>query len=156
MAKRKTKYYVVWQGLAPGVYETWETCKAQVHGQKGAKYKSFPTREEAEQAFKNGPEAYWGIASLQSEIHKTSASATGQPIRESLAVDAACSGNPGNMEYRGVYTATGQEIFHPHARLPCFVIKKGFSHFFGAVNLRICHFPRPCIVFPLSRAALMF
>ena len=112
MAKRKTKYYVVWQGLAPGVYETWEMCKAQVHGQKGAKYKSFPTREEAEQAFKNGPEAYWGIASPQGEIHKTSASATGQPILESLAVDAACSGNPGNMEYRGVYTATGQEIFH--------------------------------------------
>ena len=28
------------------------------------------------------------------------------------ASDAACSGNPGDMEYRGVYTATGQEIFH--------------------------------------------
>ena len=36
----------------------------------------------------------------------------GKPINESLAVDAACSGNPGDMEYRGVYTATGQEIFH--------------------------------------------
>ena len=36
----------------------------------------------------------------------------GNPINESLAVDAACSGNPGDMEYRGVYTATGQEIFH--------------------------------------------
>lgn len=29
-----------------------------------------------------------------------------------LAVDAACSGNPGPMEYRGVYLLTGQEIFH--------------------------------------------
>ena len=29
-----------------------------------------------------------------------------------LAVDAACSGNPGPMEYRGVYLMTGQEIFH--------------------------------------------
>ena len=28
------------------------------------------------------------------------------------AVDAACSGNPGPMEYRGVYLLTGQEIFH--------------------------------------------
>jgi ribonuclease HI len=27
-------------------------------------------------------------------------------------VDAACSGNPGQMEYRGVYLATGEEIFH--------------------------------------------
>ena len=31
---------------------------------------------------------------------------------DALAVDAACSGNPGPMEYRGVYLATGQEIFH--------------------------------------------
>ena len=29
-----------------------------------------------------------------------------------LAVDAACSGNPGPMEYRGVDLATGQEVFH--------------------------------------------
>lgn len=29
-----------------------------------------------------------------------------------LAVDAACSGNPGPMEYRGVYLLTGQQIFH--------------------------------------------
>lgn len=31
---------------------------------------------------------------------------------EALAVDAACSGNPGMMEYRGVYLATGKEVFH--------------------------------------------
>ena len=31
---------------------------------------------------------------------------------ESLAVDAACSGNPGPMEYRGVYLRTGQVVFH--------------------------------------------
>lgn len=30
----------------------------------------------------------------------------------SLAVDAACSGNPGAMEYRGVHVASRQEIFH--------------------------------------------
>lgn len=28
------------------------------------------------------------------------------------AVDAACSGNPGPMEYRGVDLATGEQIFH--------------------------------------------
>ncbi len=28
------------------------------------------------------------------------------------AVDAACSGNPGPMEYRGIDLATGQQIFH--------------------------------------------
>lgn len=29
-----------------------------------------------------------------------------------IAVDAACSGNPGRMEYRGVFVANGQEMFH--------------------------------------------
>ena len=27
-------------------------------------------------------------------------------------MDAACSGNPGMMEYRGVYIGTGEEVFH--------------------------------------------
>ncbi len=31
---------------------------------------------------------------------------------EAIAVDAACSGNPGPMEYRGVHLPTGKEIFH--------------------------------------------
>lgn len=31
---------------------------------------------------------------------------------EALAVDAACSGNPGAMEYRGIYLKTGQQVFH--------------------------------------------
>lgn len=33
-------------------------------------------------------------------------------INEAIAVDAACSGNPGPMEYRGIYLRTGKEIFH--------------------------------------------
>lgn len=31
---------------------------------------------------------------------------------DAWAVDAACSGNPGPMEYRGIDLATGQVIFH--------------------------------------------
>ena len=31
---------------------------------------------------------------------------------QAIAVDAACSGNPGQMEYRGVYMRTGKQIFH--------------------------------------------
>lgn len=41
------KFYAVQQGKVPGVYRTWEECKAQVHGYSGAVYKSFPTAEEA-------------------------------------------------------------------------------------------------------------
>ena len=35
----------------------------------------------------------------------------GKPDLESISVDAACSGNPGVMEYQGVDTRTGQLIF---------------------------------------------
>lgn len=31
---------------------------------------------------------------------------------DAWAVDAACSGNPGPMEYRGIDLATGAEVFH--------------------------------------------
>lgn len=42
------KYYAVRKGKKPGIYTDWETCKAQVHGFKGAIYKSFTSLKEAE------------------------------------------------------------------------------------------------------------
>lgn len=42
------KYYAVQIGKTPGVYDTWEECKAQIEGVKGAKYKSYPNKEDAE------------------------------------------------------------------------------------------------------------
>ena len=108
----KNKYYVVWKGLNPGVYDNWAECKMQVEGQD-AKYKSFETREEAAEAFEKGYSYYLKAASSAKAASNLAPQAPiGKPINESLAVDAACSGNPGDMEYRGVYTATGQEIFH--------------------------------------------
>ena len=53
----KSKYYVVWQGHQTGIFTDWETCRQQVQGVAGARYKSFPTRSEAESAFKSGPTA---------------------------------------------------------------------------------------------------
>jgi len=110
--KSKSKFYVVWKGLNPGIYEHWEECKLQVEGQEGAKYKAFDTREEALKAFENGFESYIKKTNTFKTKPLTSYSSSNKPILNSISVDAACSGNPGDMEYRGVYTATGQEIFH--------------------------------------------
>lgn len=41
------KFYAVRKGKTPGIYMTWDDCKAQVTGYSGAEYKSFPTIEEA-------------------------------------------------------------------------------------------------------------
>ena len=42
------KYYAVRIGKKPGIYRSWEECKAVVDGFSNARYKSFTTLEEAE------------------------------------------------------------------------------------------------------------
>lgn len=112
----KKKYYVVWNGVSPGIYDDWTQTKLQVQGYEGAKYKSFDSQEEAVEAFKKGYFEYLKKASTPKIAAKLTIDNTpagvNPPVWNSIAVDAACSGNPGNMEYRGVYTATGQELFH--------------------------------------------
>lgn len=106
----KQKFYVVWDGATPGIYTSWNDCLLQTKGYENAKYKSFETREEAEQAFSSSPYAYIG-KKAKTTISKPKAFPEAI-IENSLAVDAACSGNPGPMEYRGVHVASRQEIFH--------------------------------------------
>ena len=103
------KIYVVWQGVNPGIYSSWEECKAQVSGYENARYKSFASMEEAKKAYGENPWKHLNIKKAKDLAGEASAATI---IRESLAVDAACSGNPGLMEYRGVYVADGVEIFH--------------------------------------------
>ena len=100
----KNKFYVVWSGRNPGVFDRWEDCKNAVFGFAGAKYKGFPDRPSAERAFKEGPDNYWG-KDVAPNIGVSAAKE--QPARQAIAVDAACSGNPGKMEYQGVFVDFG-------------------------------------------------
>ena len=52
MAKKKKKYYVVWEGNNPGIYDTWAECQLQIKGYPNAKYKSFTTQDEAVDAYR--------------------------------------------------------------------------------------------------------
>ena len=54
----KQKFYVVWEGVTPGIYTSWTDCQLQIKGYEAAKYKSFDTREEAERALTMSPYAY--------------------------------------------------------------------------------------------------
>lgn len=107
----KQKFYVVWDGAEDGIYTSWEACQEAVSGYSGAKYKSFKTEAEAEEAFELGYEE-WSKKSPSGEVSEGQRGTAGAAINNSIAVDAACSGNPGKMEYRGVYLRTGKEIFH--------------------------------------------
>lgn len=108
----KQKFYVVWEGVTPGVYTSWTDCQLQIKGYEGAKYKSFDTREEAERALATSPYAYIGKNANKKSEKVSSETLPACVIDNSLAVDAACSGNPGPMEYRGVHIASRQEVFH--------------------------------------------
>ncbi|MCX6280725.1 MAG: viroplasmin family protein [Bacteroidetes bacterium] len=107
----KSKYYVVWNGRKPGIYEGWDNCKEQVAGFNGAKYKGFPTKDLALSAFSDDPRKYMEKGLQPSKKIICSNPLVGEPITDSICVDAACSGNPGVLEYRGVDTASGAELF---------------------------------------------
>lgn len=110
MSKKK-KYFVVWDGREPGIYKTWEECKKQTHGYDRAKFKGFETEMEARKAFLSPYIDYVSKKPEKPAMTTAQLEKYGKPVIESIAVDAACSGNPGMMEYRGVYTKTGEEIF---------------------------------------------
>ena len=101
----KQKFYVVWQGRQPGIYATWAEASAQVNGFSEAKYKSFATEAQARQAYQSGWQAYYGKRTPPPALPPN-------VIVDSVSVDAACDGSPGNLEYRGVETKTGRELFH--------------------------------------------
>lgn len=112
MTPRK-KFYVVWQGLSPGIYDSWEECQAQVEGFAGARYKAFPDIESATAAFRG---SYEDQASLLIQMARRTPQAGYEQFPEirtdAWAVDGACSGVPGPMEYQCVEVATGRRIFH--------------------------------------------
>ena len=161
------KYYVVWAGHAPGVYDSWEEAELQVKGYPGASFRAFRSETEAVQAFRAGYDKEGLLQAVARRMEQRSregralSAADGQPqsaaapsqsaaaaaavlaqpaavpphpavarrtpeqeraalaerarrmgfTLDAIAVDAACSGNPGPMEYRGVYLRTGQQLF---------------------------------------------
>lgn len=142
---QKQKYYVVWEGMEPGIYDNWEDCKEQIDRYPGAKYKSFKTKEEAVAAYRGTGEeeaSLFTMISLKNLERATESSSLKNPARaiesnpqqsldratagnpslryadipeinpDAIAVDGACSGNPGMMEYRGVKVVDGRELFH--------------------------------------------
>lgn len=116
------KYYVVFKGHNPGVYDNWDEVKEQTEGFPGALYKGFSSSGEASEAYRNytssedRDELFRLISGTKSEGKKTEnkdMSYLDNPEIDSdaWAVDASCLGNPGKMEYRGVNLKTGEVVF---------------------------------------------
>jgi len=107
----KQKYYVVWKGRKTGIFETWDECNEQVKGFKDAEFKSFKTKELAEQAFNSSSDNFIGVDVFESELTEEQLRLIGDPILESLCVDGAWNTATGIIEYQGVDTKSKWKIF---------------------------------------------
>lgn len=107
------KFYVVWEGRSPGIYDSWEECKDQIDGFPGARYKAFPSQDAATEAFRGDSSEHIGVLKAIASYNPIAVNYSAFPeiILDSIAVDAACSKNPGPVEYRGVDTKSGITLF---------------------------------------------
>ena len=107
----KKKFYVVWNGHETGVFSSWNVCKKHITNFKGAQYKSFTSKIDAEKALKGNYADYVGKDTKKIKLSAKELEKIGKPNLTTISVDAACSGNPGRMEYRGVDTKTKKQLF---------------------------------------------
>lgn len=113
----KRKFYVVWAGRVPGIYDNWPDAHDQVDGFPGARFKAFDSCEDATLAFRKEADAadrliFSRMAEKRNQ-QVVNYSAFPEICLDAISVDGACDRNPGgNVEYRGVRVGTGEEIFH--------------------------------------------
>ena len=103
------KFYVVWAGRETGIFTDWADTQRQVHGFPAARFKSFESRAEAEEAFKAGAadrRSAPGAAASASEIHAVPVDTRGVQIY----CDGACDPNPGHAGSGIVVYRDGQLI----------------------------------------------
>ena len=94
----KKKFYAIASGLVPGIYDNWPTAQAQVAGVKGAKFKGFATRAEAEAWMKN---PVYAPAVKKDSDKKTAAAKVSVPKEGEVTIytDGGALNNPGPGGY---------------------------------------------------------
>jgi ribonuclease HI len=116
------KFYVVWAGRQTGVFADWPTVQRAVIGYPGARYKSFQTRSEAEEAFAGGNLP--GVESAGPLKRRRSGSEraalhVAHRFEVSIYCDGACEPNPGDagsgiVVYRnGELAELWYGLYHP-------------------------------------------
>ena len=88
--------YAVWQGRRTGIFTKWEEARAQIDGYPSPGFAAFLSRAEAEREL---------------EERRRLLAPAGPPPEAGIAVDAACAGAVGPLEYRGIDLRTGETVF---------------------------------------------
>ena len=110
MWKSEKKFYVVRKWKKIWIFDSRNECKDSVNGFSDAKYKWFSSKEDAEIALQEWWEKYYEVKKITKKVKVKNEDIPF--FTESIAVDAACSGNPWEMEYRGIDLQTWDEIFN--------------------------------------------
>jgi ribonuclease HI len=112
----KNKFYVVRKWRDVWIFNSREECKKNVTWFPDAKYKSFSSKTSAEIALQKWWNDYYKIKNNTKE--NIMMNDINIPFfSKGIAVDAACSGNPWEMEYRWVDLKTWVEIFHENFKI---------------------------------------
>lgn len=110
MWKSERKFYVVRKWKEIWIFDSWNKCKENVIWFSDAKYKAFSNMDEAKIALKEWWQKYYEVKNTSK---KEKIDNKDIPFfAESIAVDAACSWNPWEMEYRWIDLQTWKDIFH--------------------------------------------
>lgn len=99
----RKKFYAVAQGRKPGIYRQWAEAEKQVKGFGGAKYKSFPTMEEAESWLEN---PVYAPSKKRIKEHIAKTLPTPAPGSVTVYTDGGAINNPGPGGY-GVVICRG-------------------------------------------------
>ncbi len=96
----KKKFYAVAVGRVSGIYTDWASAEKQVKGFAGAKYKSFPTKNEAE-AWCGNPVYSVKKKSVPGKKNESTLSLPTKGVSDRIYIytDGGCSGNPGPGGY---------------------------------------------------------
>lgn len=115
------KFYTVFKGRVPGVYDDWGDALEQIEGYQDASYRGYATASEASEAYRRftAKEDASDLGKFLSRASSRILPKPGQPDYMTIpevdlhawAVDASCLGNPGRMEYQGVELMTGRTLF---------------------------------------------
>ena len=110
MWKNEKKFYVVRKWKKIWIFDSRDVCKKSVNWFSDAKYKWFSNEEDAKIALHEWWEKYYEVKKTEK---KNIVKNEDIPFfAESIAVDAACAGNPWEMEYRWIDLQNWKEIFH--------------------------------------------
>lgn len=124
------RFYVVFAGRQPGVYDDINDVMEQIDGYENAVFKGYDSPQEASEAYRSYSRRNESRDIANLLVNASEHAAASKPRKKTdrietktdyfqfpeidlngWAVDASCLGNPGVMEYRGVELMTGKEIF---------------------------------------------